>query len=71
MGGLLPTGGTARFWGNSGIAVFLTRATLARVSPGALRAQADGQALLARAEGREGRARAVESRLGLPEARER
>ncbi|MCS6899426.1 MAG: histidinol dehydrogenase [Myxococcales bacterium] len=70
-GGLLPGGGTARFWGNSSVSVFLTRTTLARTSPGALRAQADGQALLARAEGREGQARAVELRLGLPEAREK
>lgn len=71
LGGLLPGGGSARFWGTPGVATYLTRAIYAKFGAGALRAQADGQARLAREEGREARARSVELRLGLPEAKER
>jgi len=69
--GAAPTGGTARFWGPGGVGGFLTRTCYAKFGAAALRAQADGLATLARADGREGLARSIEQRLGLPEAKER
>lgn len=71
LGGSPPSGGAARFWGPTGVGSFLTRTAYARSSAVALRAQADGQAALARADGRVGQVRSVEQRLGLPEAKER
>ncbi|RYE81410.1 MAG: histidinol dehydrogenase, partial [Myxococcales bacterium] len=68
-GGAMAAGGAARFGGSAGVWAFLTRTACVHLGPTGLRAQADGVARLARADGREGQARATERRLGLPAAR--
>jgi histidinol dehydrogenase len=61
---VLPTGGAVRFGSPLGVYDFVTRASYVRYSPEALRAQAETITTLARAEGLEAHARAVELRLG-------
>ncbi len=67
--GARAAGGAARFGGAGGVWAFLTRTAHVHAGPAGLRAQADGAARLARADGREGLALATELRLGLPAAR--
>ena len=61
---VLPTGGAARFGSPLGVHHFLRRTSLVRYSLAALAAQAGTMTTLARLEGLEGHARAVELRLG-------
>ncbi|MFC5700670.1 histidinol dehydrogenase [Cohnella faecalis] len=60
---ILPTNGTARFSSPLNVDDFLKKSSLIRYSKEALRRDAAGIALLARHEGLEGHARAVEIRL--------
>jgi histidinol dehydrogenase len=60
---VLPTGGAVRFGSPLGVYDFVTRSSYVRYSPAALRAQATSITTLARAEGLEAHARAVELRL--------
>ncbi len=59
---VLPTGGAARFGSPLGVWTFLRRTSVIEYTPRALAAQAADIALLARAEGFEAHARAVEAR---------
>lgn len=59
---VLPTGGAARFGAPLGIHHFLRRTSLVQYSREALQAQSDTMTTLARLEGLEGHARAVERR---------
>ena len=61
---VLPTAGGARFASPLGVWDFCKYTSVLRLSPGALREQAEAITTLARAEGLEGHARAVERRLG-------
>lgn len=61
---VLPTGGAARFGAPLGVQHFLRRTSLVRYDRPALAAQAADMTTLARLEGLEGHARAVELRLG-------
>src|SRR5262249_10085595 len=60
---VLPTGGTVRFGSPLGVYDFLTRSSLLRYSSAALAAQAPAICALARLEGLEAHARAVEVRI--------
>jgi histidinol dehydrogenase len=60
---VLPTGGSVRFGSPLGVYDFVTRTSLIGYTPGALRAQARSITSLARLEGLEGHARAVEARV--------
>ncbi len=60
---VLPTGGAVRFGSPLGVHDFLRRTSLVTYSAEALRAHADAITTLARLEGLEGHARAVELRL--------
>jgi histidinol dehydrogenase len=60
---VLPTGGGARFGSPLGVYDFVARTSLIRYSPEALRRQGPHIAALARAEGLDAHARAVELRL--------
>ena len=60
---VLPTGGGARFGSPLGVYDFVARTSLIRYSPAALRRQGPHIAALARAEGLDAHARAVEIRL--------
>ncbi len=60
---VLPTGGAARFSAPLGVYDFVSRASLISYQKSALAAQADAITSLARAEGLEAHARAVEVRL--------
>lgn len=62
---VLPTGGSVRFGSPLGVYDFVTRTSLIGYTPGALAAQAGAIAALARLEGLEGHARAVEARVGV------
>jgi histidinol dehydrogenase len=62
---VLPTGGGARFGSPLGVYDFLSRTSLISYSPAALRRQGGLIAALARAEGLDAHARAVELRLEL------
>lgn len=59
---VLPTGGAARFGAPLGVQHFLRRTSLVRYDASALGAQAEAMRTLARLEGLEGHARAVELR---------
>jgi histidinol dehydrogenase len=59
---VLPTGGAARFHSPLGVYDFVVRTSLIRYSAGAIRAQRDLLTELARLEGLEAHARAVEAR---------
>lgn len=61
---VLPTAGAARFASPLGVWDFVKHTSVLRLSPRALAAQAPAIVRLARAEGLEGHARAVEIRLG-------
>ena len=60
---VLPTGGCARFGSPLGIHDFVSRSSVLRYTPNALRRHAAPIAALARAEGLEGHARSVEARF--------
>ncbi|MBI2897216.1 MAG: histidinol dehydrogenase [Deltaproteobacteria bacterium] len=60
---VLPTGGAARFGAPLGVHHFLRRSSLVRYTSAALEAQAEPMTSLARLEGLEAHARAVEIRL--------
>ncbi len=60
---VLPTGGCVRFGSPLGVYDFIARSSLIRYSPEALAAHAKAITALARLEGLEGHARAVEARL--------
>jgi histidinol dehydrogenase len=60
---VLPTGGSVRFGSPLGVYDFVSRSSLLRYSPQALAAHAGAICALARLEGLEGHARAVEARL--------
>ncbi len=60
---VLPTGGAARFSAPLGVYDFVARSSVIEYSPAALARQADAITALARAEGLEAHARAVEARL--------
>ena len=60
---VLPTGGAVRFGSPLGVYDFVTRTSLIRYSPDALARQAEAICALARLEGLEAHARAVEARL--------
>lgn len=60
---VLPTGGAARYASPLGVYDFVARTSLIRYTRSALRTQAPAICALARAEGLEAHARAVESRL--------
>lgn len=60
---VLPTGGAVRFASPLGVYDFIVRSSLIRYSPAAITAQADLLAQLARLEGLEAHARAVEARV--------
>jgi histidinol dehydrogenase len=62
---VLPTGGCVRFGSPLGVHDFLARSSVLRYSPDALRRHGAAVAALARAEGLQGHARAVEMRLGV------
>ena len=66
---VLPTLGFARAMGGVGIDSFLRRVNVQELSAEGLRAIGADAALLARAEGLEAHARAVDVRLGAPNAR--
>jgi len=63
---VLPTGGAVRFGSPLGVYDFLARTSYIRYTPAALRQQAGAITTLARAEGLEAHARAVEARLVEP-----
>jgi histidinol dehydrogenase len=67
---VLPTGGAVRFGSPLGVYDFVTRTSIIRYSPEALAHDAKSVCSLARLEGLEGHARAVEARLppGPPKA---
>jgi histidinol dehydrogenase len=60
---VLPTGGSVRFGSPLGVYDFVTRTSLIGYTPSALQAQARSITALARIEGLEGHARAVEARI--------
>jgi len=60
---VLPTAGAARFASPLGVWDFLKHTSILELAPDALRQQADAIVTLARAEGFEGHARAVERRI--------
>jgi histidinol dehydrogenase len=60
---VLPTAGAARFSSPLGVWDFVKYTSVLELSPASLRAQAKAIVVLARAEGLEGHARAVEQRL--------
>jgi histidinol dehydrogenase len=60
---VLPTGGAARFSAPLGVYDFVARSSVIEYEPAALANQADAIVALARAEGLEAHARAVEVRL--------
>jgi histidinol dehydrogenase len=59
----LPTGGTARMWSGIGVDTFLRRTSIVNFSEADFRHCADAGLLLARGEGLEAHARAIEIRL--------
>lgn len=61
---VLPTGGAARFGGPLGVHHFMRRTSLVRYDQASLAAQSGTMTTLARLEGLEGHARAVEMRRG-------
>lgn len=65
---VLPTAGGARFASPLGVWDFVKYTSILHLNEATLRAQADAITTLARAEGLEGHARAVERRLGLRKA---
>jgi histidinol dehydrogenase len=62
---VLPTGGAARFGAPLGVYDFVSRTSLIGYEPAALAAQAQAIVTLARVEGLEAHARAVEARTGV------
>ncbi len=60
---VLPTAGAARFGSPLGVWDFVKHTSVLELAPDALRAQGEAIVILARAEGLEGHARAVERRL--------
>jgi histidinol dehydrogenase len=63
---VLPTGGCVRFGSPLGVHDFVARSSILRYSSDALRRHAGAVAVLARAEGLEAHARAVEIRVQPP-----
>ena len=61
---VLPTGGTARFSSPLGVYDFVKRTSFVQFSKDALKADVEAITTLAREEGLEAHARAVESRFG-------
>jgi histidinol dehydrogenase len=64
---VLPTAGAARFGSPLGVADFIKLTSVLRLTPAGLEAQATAITTLARAEGLEAHARAVELRLARRE----
>ena len=65
---VLPTGGCVRFGSPLGVHDFVRRSSILHYSPDALRRHAPAVSALARAEGLEAHARAVELRVSPPES---
>jgi histidinol dehydrogenase len=63
---VLPTGGTARFASPLGAYDFVKRTSIIQATPAAISTLGPTVAILARMEGFEGHARAIEQRLKAP-----